>query len=145
MAQPQVPMINGHAYAWADIKFTLFGRIVRGITAINYGHSREKPNNYGQGSEPVSRGRGNKEYSGSITLELKEVKAILDAAGKGKSLTDIAPFDVDVVYENEYNLLINDKLQWVEFTDDMRDFSQGDGNTAVEINIKMGKVINNAA
>ena len=52
------PLINGVAYSWASINFTLFGVPVAGIVSIEYNRKQAKTNNYGAGTEPVSRGYG---------------------------------------------------------------------------------------
>ena len=52
------PLINGVNYSWANISVILFGQPVIGIVSIMYKAKQEKKNNYGSGTEPVSRGYG---------------------------------------------------------------------------------------
>ena len=51
------PLINGRAYDYAQIEVNILGVPVAGISAISYTEEQEKVNNFGAGSNPVSRGR----------------------------------------------------------------------------------------
>jgi len=127
------PLINGINYNWAGIKVVLFGVPVVGITKISYKTKQKKENNYGLGTEPISRGYGNKEYEGSIELYMDEWKRIIEAA-PGRDPLAIAPFDIQVLYGN--NALAPDKkdvLRMVEFMENPLDASQGDTKLTVTI------------
>ena len=91
------PLINGINYSWAGIKLVLFGVPVVGITKISYSAKQKKDNNYGAGTEPVSRGYGNVEYEASIEIYMDEWKRII-AASPNRNPLAIAPFDVQVLY-----------------------------------------------
>ena len=60
------PLINGINYSWANITVIGLGVPFIGITKIDYNAKQEKTNNYGAGSQPVSRGYGRVEYEGSL-------------------------------------------------------------------------------
>ena len=62
------PLINGVTYSWSNVKLVLFGVPVIGITQIEYKRKQNKENNYGMGTDPISRGYGNKEYEGKINF-----------------------------------------------------------------------------
>src|SRR5438270_10321921 len=91
------PLINGRNYSWANITVVLFGVPVVGIVKIDYKRKQKKTNNYGAGSQPVSRGYGNVEYDGSIDLYLDEWKRII-ASAPNRDPLQIPPFDIQVVY-----------------------------------------------
>jgi hypothetical protein len=133
-------LINGQSYAWSDIKMELLGRLVQGVTAISYESKQEKVNNYGAGTEPVSRGRGKKEYESSITLEMKEVEAIQRALGPGRSLEDILPFDINIGFITDGNVPVKHTLRQVEFTNNKRDVSTGDTTIEVELELIVGGI-----
>lgn len=115
------PLINGTAYAWADIELRLFNVVVAGIRSIKYGDGRKKANNYGQGANPVSRSRGKYEAEEvEIELELAEVVALQSAAPKGR-LTDIPPFDIPVSYMPLGGKIVTDKIHNCEFLDNNRE------------------------
>lgn len=103
----------GQSYTWADVKLSIFGREVVGVTSVEYEEEQEVKAVYGQGVEPVGYGKGNKKYTAKITLDLKEVQGILNAVGKGSSITDIPVFDIVVV--------VGDDLSNTTFVDILRD------------------------
>lgn len=133
-------LINGTAYSWADISVVLLGRKVQGITAISYDEEMAKQNNYGQGNIPVSRSRGNKTYTGSITLSHKEVVAIENALPPGKTLADIKPFPVVVAFNNDDNQFVSYELKHVEFMKSSFSSNQGDMTIDREIPIIFSQI-----
>ena len=90
---PATPLVNGTNYSWANVTLILFGVPVTGVTEISYSAKQKKENNYGAGVEPVSRGYGNKEYEGSISLYADVWKKII-AASPDRDPLQIAPFDI---------------------------------------------------
>lgn len=131
---PTVPLINGVAYAWGNVSFVAFGVPIIGITKIDYNAKQKKENNYGLGVDPVSRGRGNKEYEGSIELYLEEWLQICAAAPTGDPL-DIDPFQVQVVIGGPKVRPAKDVLNAVEFLENPLSTSQGDTSLKVTIPI----------
>lgn len=137
------PLINGINYSWASVRLVLFGVPVTGITKIEYKVKQAKTNNYGVGTEPVSRGYGNKEYEGSIELYLDEWKAIQLASPNGNP-TDIAPFSIQVVFGGTRTTAATDVLNMVEFLEDPMTASQGDTSLKVTIPLIIGGITHNA-
>lgn len=131
-------LINGTAYTWNSITLPLFGVPVQGITEISYKKKQTKTNNYGKGSEPVSRGRGKKEYEASITLEMKEVEWLkLKASG---SLLDIKPFDIPVVFSGDGVALTTHTLIACEFTEVGIESKNGDTEINVTLPLILGGI-----
>jgi len=133
------PLINGVSYSWSNIKLVLFGVPVVGITKIEYKRKQKKENHYGMGTEPVSRGYGNKEYEGKITLYRDEWDAII-AAAPSKDPLDIPFFDIQVSFEGPRVQTQNDVLRACEFTEDPFTVSQGDTKIMVDIPIIIGTI-----
>jgi hypothetical protein len=126
-------LINGINYSWASIKVVLFGVPVVGITKISYNEKQKKENNYGAGSQPVSRGYGNIEYEASIEMYMDEWKRIVAASPNRKPLA-IEPFNIQVLYGvNAINPDQKDVLKACEFTENPLDASQGDTKLMVTI------------
>lgn len=136
---PVTPLINGINYAWANIKFNLFGVPVVGITEITYSRKQKKENNYGAGVEPISRGYGQREYEGSITIYLDEWKRII-AAAPNRDPLDIKPFDVQVLFGGSSVQFAQDTLRSCEFLEDPMDAKQGDTKLMVKIPIVIGLI-----
>ena len=133
------PLINGVNYSWSNVKLVLFGVPVVGVTKIEYSKKQKKENHYGMGNEPVSRGYGNKEYEGKITLYREEWNAIIQAA-VGQDALDIDFFDIQVVYGGTRVAPKIDFLRACEFMEDVLSVGQGDTKIMVEIPIIIGAI-----
>jgi hypothetical protein len=134
-----IPLINGKAHEWADIRVGLFGRIVAGITSIKYDDNQQMENNYGAGNKPVSRGYGNIEFSGSITMLAEEVAAIESQAPNGR-LQEIEEFPITVSYLPIGGQVTTHKLLFCKFMKNGRDANQGDKKIEVEIPLLIGDI-----
>ena len=133
------PLINGVNYSWANVKLVLFGVPVVGITQIEYKRKQKKENNYGFGLEPVSRGYGNKEYEGKITLYRDEWNAII-AAAPNRDPLDIPWFDIQVSFAGTRVQPVLDVLKACEFMEDPFTVAQGDTKILVEIPLIIGSI-----
>ena len=134
-------MINGNEYAWEDIQVVLFGRVVEGITAIEYSMKKEHTNIYGRGSKPIAMGRGKNEPTGSITLLQSEVEAIQAGLPKGMSLVDIPAFNIPVSYAPETGgVVTTDTLFACRFAEVKKGGKQGDANMPVELPLVIGDI-----
>ncbi|MGJ1366046.1 hypothetical protein [Sphingobacterium spiritivorum] len=138
MAITQDCLINGDAYVWSHIDFPVFGTVIQGITAISYKKKQEKTNNYGRGTEPTSRGRGKKEYEGSITVEMKEAEWLRLAAGK--SILDIRPFNIPVTFSGDGVNLTTHTLIACEFLENGIETEQGSTNILVTLPMILGGI-----
>lgn len=135
-------LINGIEYGWSDIKLNLLGRTVEGIMSIEYGDTREKINNWGYGSMPVSRGRGKYEAKAKLTLSMKEVEAIQRALPKGNRMQDIPMFDINVAFDPEdgSSPIVKDRIRHCEFINKERKVKIGDGEIAHEFELIVGTI-----
>jgi hypothetical protein len=129
-----IPLINGEAYGWADIKINILGREVIGVKSVSYSDTQEKQNNYGAGHRPVSRGRGRIEAEASVTLHMEEVIA-LQAIAPQRNIMNIRPFDIIVSYINSSGAVVTDKIRNCEFLSNSRDISEGDMEIPVELEL----------
>jgi hypothetical protein len=133
------PLINGVNYSWSNVKLVLFGVPVIGVTSIEYKRKQTKENNYGFGTEPVSRGYGNKEYEGKITLYRDEWNQII-ASSPSRDPLEIPFFDIQVSFEGSRVQASLDILRACEFLEDPFTVAQGDTKILVEIPIIIGQV-----
>jgi len=134
-----VPLINGVAYGWGNVQVILFGVPLTSITKIEYSSKQNKENIYGAGYEPVARGYGKVEYSGSIELKTDEWKRII-ASSPGRNPLDIAPFDVQVVFGGTRVAPSKDVLKMVEFMENPLSANEGDTSLTVTIPIIIGSI-----
>ncbi|GFI34958.1 MULTISPECIES: hypothetical protein [Muribaculaceae] len=134
-----IPLINGEEYSWGNIKTCINGIVVTGITAIAYGDKQDMQNNYGAGRHPVSRSYGRITPSAKITLYMSEVVAISRTSPTGR-MQDIAPFDIEVAYLPPNGIIVIDKIRNCQFTENKRDWKEGDMNQQVELELLPGSV-----
>lgn len=133
------PLINGINYSYANISLVLFGVPVVGITKIDYKRKQKKDNNYGAGSQPVSRGYGNYEYDGSIEIYTDELKRII-AAAPSRDILTIPPFDIQVVFSGRGLAPDKDVLRSCEFTEEGLAAAQGDTKLLVTLPLIIGAI-----
>lgn len=119
----KVPLINGKAYAWANISFMVAGVNVVAITAINYGEREDKVNGRGAGKYVIDRAEGNVEPFCDITLKAHALEE-LAAKAPGRSLTEFGVFDILVQYLVG-TARVTHKIRNCEFTENKRELTQG--------------------
>jgi hypothetical protein len=129
---PEFPLINGTAYSWASIRIEVLGSAVRGFTAISYGESDKKENNYGAGRFPVSRGYGNVEPNASVSMYKDTVEAIQKIAPNGR-IQDIPPFDITVAYKTRAGKFMKEVIRNFEFLENKVETNQGDNKIVVTL------------
>jgi|ADGO01.1.fsa_nt_gi hypothetical protein len=115
MAVVGVPLINGVEYTHADIVCNILGIPVVGITAINYSDPQTITLNHGTGTLPVSRGFGPVQPQASITMMMKEVQRLSNAAPGGR-IQNIPDFDIGVNFITEAGDFVRHRLIRVRFT-----------------------------
>lgn len=133
-------LINGKEYGWNHVKISLLGQTLTGVTGIKYEEKQKKENYLGAGAEPVSRGHGDKSYTCSVTLQMKEVEAIQRAIPRGKSFNDIDMFTIEVVYAPDGGVQVRDRILGCEFTGKGREVKAGDGIIEHEFELVVGKI-----
>lgn len=138
MAQ-NVPLINGRAYSWGDITFSLGGYTPAGVDAISYDDDSVIEDNYGASRKVVSRGYGNDKSVASITLHAEEVEALTNNAPNGR-LQDYGPFDVTVQYLVGTTITTH-ILKNCQFNKNSRSVNQGDTKIAVELPLNPSHII----
>lgn len=129
-------MFNSKEYEWSNVEVLFLGKPVTGIRGVSYKESQEKELLYARGNKPRSIQKGNKAYSGSISLLQSELEALQIAAGKGKSILDIPAFDIVVAYVPEVGAsIVTDIIKNVEFTEIEKKIKQGDKFMEIELPI----------
>ncbi len=122
------------AYPWSSLTIVRRGSIVHGVTAVKYGKKQEKDYGYGRGEDPLMILRGNKSYSGSLTLWKSELEKMEDSAPGGDILND--SFDLIVSFvPKDGGRIITRLLTSVEVSEAFDDTKQGDKNMLVEVPI----------
>jgi hypothetical protein len=132
-------LVNGINYSWSNIKFNFFGVPLIGITDIDYGRKMKKDNNYGWGQDPISRGYGNIENEGSISIYWDEWRKIIAAAPTNDPLF-ILPFDIQVLFGSSSLNFKQDTLRACEFDDDPFTAKQGESKFILRLKLTIGRI-----
>lgn len=122
-------------YSWADITIAFGGRILEGVTEVEYTSKKEKDFLYGRGSKPHKIVHGNYSYEGKIKIWQSELEAMTKDAEKNDVL-DLS-FDLVVTYapSDGSGQTVTDILKGVEFTEVKKGMAQGDKNKEIEMPI----------
>ena len=112
-------------YAWKDITVVLQGNIILELKSVKYKKTKATQVNHGTGDEPVSYSTGNKAYELQIQMTMKEVIALREALPAGSDETDLKPFDVTIVYTNPDNIIVEDVIHGVQFSEAVGGGDQG--------------------
>ncbi len=132
-------MFSSKQYAWSDISVSIGGKVLQGITAIEYAQKREKELIYGRGDDPHSIGRGKNSYEGKVSIWQSELEAMVQSTAS-KNLLSLS-FDLIVSYVPEDGgPIVTDILQNVEFTEVKKSMKQGDKNMVIEMPIIFTKI-----
>lgn len=136
MAENTSFSINGYSYA--DCKATLDGIELPGIKSFDFKVSREKMNNWGMGSNPISRTRKHREPSGSIEIT-HGTKELLRSISPTGLLVDIPAgiFLLTLEREDGGKELIS--MGSFEFMTDGLSGSVGDEDLALSCDIIFGR------
>ena len=132
------PLINGRAYAWENVLVNIGGRVVKGIQAIEYDDEQEIEDNPGVGNQPVSRGFGQINYSGSLTLHMEEVEALQAASPTGR-LQDLPFFNITVAFSNGAKTTTH-LLEAVTMKNNGRKMQVNDKRVDVVIPLAIGRI-----
>ncbi len=119
-------------YSWCDMSVVFGGRIIEGITAVEYTEKKEKDFLYGRGCKPHSIVGGNRSFEGKLTLWQSELEAMTRDASSNDVLA--LEFDVTISYvPSDGGQIVTDILKNVQFTEVKKGMNQGDKNALIEL------------
>ena len=137
-----VSIIDGPAIGWGNIEIVLFGTPIRQVTKLEFKTSQKKENLYGSGYEPIHRGYGIVEYSGSIEMYIDEWKRIIAASPQRRPFL-IQPFDITIVYTVKSTNIPTgqvDILRECEFIENNMSTASGDTRILVSVPLVIGSI-----
>jgi hypothetical protein len=134
-------MFDSRQYEFADITVFMAGRDVVGLRGISYTSKIEREPLHGKGRYPMSIQSGNVTFEGSIKLVQSELEG-LQNAGKGSILS--LTVDITVSYGNPSNgdPITSDVIKGVRFTEEPKEYSQGDKFMEIEIPFICIRILN---
>lgn len=134
-----IPLINGIQYGSPNIQVILpvLGLVV-GISSINYSKEQTIEDNYGLGSDPVSRGFGQNKYSGDITIFKETWNKIIDISPL-RDPSKLPLFDIAVVYTGAAGVR-KEVLRAVSFKTNPVGVNAGDTKIMCKIDLAIGSI-----
>ncbi|MDK7675103.1 hypothetical protein QP547_04670 [Weeksella virosa] len=119
-------------FSWCDLSVAIGGRILEGITELEYTEKQEKALLRGRGCKPHKVLRGNKEYEGRIKIWQSELEAMTRDAPNNDILA--LSFEVIATYvPKDGGQMVTDVLVEAEFTEVAKSLAQGATNMEVEL------------
>ena len=148
MPDSTTTLINGRAYDWSMIEFNFSflasSETVWGVTAVKWSKERKIENNYGVGSQPISRGFGNWTYDASITLDYTTQVQLQQASPDG-SLQGLGEFDLLVHFAHpDDGRTVTTTLSKCIFSEDGMEANQDDTNLTKEFKLNPGYITPNS-
>lgn len=126
--------VSSKQYAWSDISIAYGGRILIGVTEVEYTESKEKEYLYGRGHKPHALVSGNTNYEGKISVWQSELEAMVRDA-PNKDLLSLS-FNIIITYvPRDGGQMVVDVLKGCQFTEVKKGMVQGDKNMIVELPI----------
>lgn len=112
-------------YGWKDITVVIGGKVIEGITNVEYSKKRTKSYLPGRGAKPHGIQSGLFEYEGTLELWMSVTDDLEDAAPNGE-ITDLV-CDVVIMYaSDEVGAPKTRILKGTEFTELTEGMGQGD-------------------
>jgi hypothetical protein len=125
---------NSKQYAWCELSIAFGGRIIIGVTELEYTEKREKDLLYGRGCKPHGIVAGNRSFEGKVSIWQSELEAMTRDA-KDNDILNLS-FDLVAAYVPlDGGQIVTDILKNVEFTEVKKGMKQGDKNMIVELPI----------
>ena len=96
----EIKLINkfGKMAGWTSVKVEFLGRVIEGISEVEYNDTQDLENVYGAGDKQIGQSEGNYEAKASITLYTEEMRALLDSLPAGVRIQDIS-FNIKCSFE----------------------------------------------
>lgn len=121
-------------FSWCNLSIAFGGRIIEGVTEVEYTVKKEKSFLYGRGCKPHEILSGNVSYEGKVKIWQSELEAMVRDA-KDKDITKLR-FDIVATYvPGDGGQVVTDILENVEITEVKKGIAQGDQNMEVELPI----------
>lgn len=122
-------VINGERFSGNNVEIAFLGRVVTGVTEIDYKESQDvSPVKVLGNRKPVGHITGNYGAEGSITLLHDEVMG-LQVAGKG-SVLNLPPFSITVSYIKN-GLVLKETVKSVKFKESPKEAKAGSTDALV--------------
>lgn len=126
-------IVSGRQYEWGDITLILGNRDMTGITGIKYGKKAEREASYAKGRYAHSIQTGNISCDGEITLLQSDVIALQKSSKDGCLLSLNLDAIVNYGDPSEGDMMRTDRIIGLRFTEDIKDWKQGDKRAEITL------------
>jgi len=128
-------LINGKAYDWASVTIMIGSQVLFGVTSISFSEKQNIKPIYNAGVYPIGYGLGKVQTNVKLTIDQDEYQ-ILRASANEFKVQNIRPFDIYVIFFDEYdNLPLNFIIKNCKISNDSFNLTQNSSNSYVELDI----------
>ncbi len=133
--------VNGKKYSYENIQVALAGKPLVGCVAIEYDLEEDSSEVHVLGSrDPHAVISGKGKYMGKITLVMDEYDALQMSIEKGRSITDIAAFEIVIARLGANDILMTDVIKKVKFNKVSKKFEAGQTADKIELPFTAGGI-----
>ena len=133
-------MAINREFTFQDITIQMLGKSVVGARKVKYVPKQSVTNLYGTGKKPIGRSYGKIEYEGELVIYQSELHALQSTLARGKSILDIADFDISVSYLDTDGTTSTDLIKDCRFLEVPKELGVDDEFMEVTIPIAIGDI-----
>lgn len=133
-----IALINGVEFSHSSVRCFVAGIRIFGLTELSWSLSHNVGKNFGAQSKPTSKGYGEEDYQGSISMEQVEVERLRDIAPDG-NLAKLRRVPIIISYVNDKRLVTH-RLVSVDFGTDGANSSQGNTSNGQSFDLNIADV-----
>lgn len=128
-------MFDSRQYGFCDITVIAGGKDIATLRSIKYTAKQDKELLYGKGKYPISIQGGNIAYEGEVGCLQSDLETLILNSTDGSILS--LQLNIAVSYGNPLNgdVIIVDMLKGVQFTEETKEFKQGDKFAEIKLPI----------
>lgn len=133
--------VNGKSYSYENIQVVMAGKVGAEITEANYKETPEYEKQYVLGLRgPKKINEKNTTYEGSIGMTYNEYVALQRSIEPGKSITQIAAFDILVTVQLDDGTIMTDRLKECRIAEVDKSFKAEETYANIVFPLEIGRI-----
>lgn len=133
-----IALINGVEFTHSSVRCFVAGLRIFGLTELSWTNNHNVGKNYGAQRKPTSKGYGEVDFTGSISMEQVDVERLRDIAPDG-DITKLRRVPIIISYVNDKRLVTH-QLRKVDFGTDGANSSQGNTSNGQQFDLNIADV-----
>lgn len=133
--------INGKRYSYENVSIAFAGKVVAACDGINYKETTEHEEIKVLGKRSphaiVDKGAS---YEGEVMLVMDEFESLQRSIPKGASVTQIAAFDITIVWQAADGSIMTDRLKQCRIKEVGKEFKAGELFSVISLPISIGLI-----